>query len=115
MLTDKGIRKFKALDEYPRLIAMAKADIKAREDKYTSFNHNMKYLARAEMPEQMLEPLLNGNEIMKEINLAPGPLVGNIRDALLKAQVAGEVTDRASAVAFIKKFAEPKDDKASHA
>lgn len=106
MLTDRGIRRFKALDEYPRLIAMAKADLKAREDKFTSFNHNMKYLARAETPEQMLEPLLNGNEIMKEINLAPGPLVGSIRDALLKAQIAGEVSDHASAVAFVKSYAE---------
>ncbi|MCR4667391.1 MAG: HD domain-containing protein [Desulfovibrio sp.] len=106
MMTDRGIRKFKALDEYPRLIAMAKADVKSREDKFTSFNHNMKYLARAETPEQMLEPLLNGNEIMKEINLAPGPLVGSIRDALLKAQIAGEVTDRESAISFVKLFAE---------
>ncbi|MBQ7738121.1 MAG: HD domain-containing protein [Desulfovibrionaceae bacterium] len=110
MMTDRGIRKFKALEEYPRLIAMAKADIKAREDKYTSFNHNMKYLARAETPEQMLEPLLNGNEIMKEINLAPGPLVGSIRDALLKAQISGDVTDRATAVAFVKKYAERFND-----
>ena len=110
MMTDRGIRKFKALDEYPRLIAMAKADIKAREDKYTSFNHNMKYLARAETPEQMLEPLLNGNEIMKEINLAPGPLVGSIRDALLKAQIAGEVSDRESAIAFVKTYAERFND-----
>ena len=106
MMTDRGIRKFKALDEYPRLIAMAKADVKAREDKFTSFNHNIKYLARAETPEQMLEPLLNGNEIMKEINLAPGPLVGSIRDALLKAQIEGKVTDRESAIAFVKVFAE---------
>ena len=106
MLTDRGIRRFKALDEYPRLIAMAKADLKAREDKFTSFNHNMKYLARAETPEQMLEPLLNGNEIMKEINLAPGPQVGSIRDALLKAQIAGEVSDYASAVAFVKRYAQ---------
>ncbi|MBQ9537494.1 MAG: HD domain-containing protein [Desulfovibrionaceae bacterium] len=105
MLTDRGIRKFSALEEYPRLIAMARADIEAREDKYTSFNHNMKYLARAKTPEQMLEPLLNGNEIMKETNLAPGPLVGSIRDALLKAQIAGEVSDRDSAITFVQQYA----------
>ena len=104
MLTDRGIRRFTALDEYPRLIAMARADIAAREDKYTSFNHNIKYLGRAETPEQMLEPLLNGNEIMKETNLAPGPLVGSIRDALLKAQIAGSVSDRDSAILFVKKY-----------
>lgn len=46
MMTDRGIRRFKALDEYPRLIAMSRADIQARDGSYTSFNHNMKYLDR---------------------------------------------------------------------
>ncbi|MBQ9405685.1 MAG: HD domain-containing protein [Desulfovibrio sp.] len=105
MLTDRGIRKFKSLDDYPRLMAMARADLKARGGIPTSFNHNMKYLVRAETPEQMLEPLLNGNEIMSETKLTPGPLVGVIRDALLQAQIAGEVTDRASAVTFVLNYA----------
>ncbi|MBQ9452189.1 MAG: HD domain-containing protein [Desulfovibrio sp.] len=105
MMTDRGIRRFKALDDYPRLIAMARADLKARGGIPTSFNHNMKYLDRAETPEQMLEPLLNGNEIMSETKLAPGPLVGVIRDALLQAQIAGEVKDRASAVDFVLAYA----------
>ena len=43
---------------------------------------------------------------MKELNLAPGPQVGSIRDALLKAQIAGEVSDYASAVAFVKRYAQ---------
>ena len=105
MMTDRGIRRFKALDEYPRLIAMARADLESREDSYTSFNHNMKYLDRADTPEQMLEPLLNGNQIMTETKLAPGPLVGMIRDALLQAQIAGEVTDLDSAKAFVQEYA----------
>ncbi|MDR1777179.1 MAG: HD domain-containing protein [Desulfovibrio sp.] len=105
MLTDRGIRRFKSLDEYPRLIAMARADLRARNGSYTSFNHNMKYLDRAETPEQMLEPLLNGNEIMSETRLAPGPQVGVIRTALLHAQIAGDVTDRQSAIDFVKAYA----------
>ena len=105
MMTDRGIRRFKALDEYPRLIAMARADVEARDGNFTAFNHNMKYLERAETPEQMLEPLLNGNEIMNETRLAPGPLVGVIRDALLQAQIAGEVTDNDSAVRFVRAYA----------
>ncbi|MDO5483995.1 MAG: HD domain-containing protein [Desulfovibrionaceae bacterium] len=104
MMTDRGIRRFKALDEYPRLIAMARADFQAKDETPTSFNHNMKYLARAETPEQMLEPLLNGNDIMRETHLTPGPLVGVIRDALLQAQIAGEVTDHDSAVAFVREY-----------
>ena len=42
MLTDKGIRRFKALDQYPRIIEMARANIKARNGSYVSFNHNMR-------------------------------------------------------------------------
>ncbi len=104
MMTDKGIRRFKAQDEYPRLIEMSRANIKARDDNYTAFNHNTKYLKRAETPEQMLEPLLNGNEIMEVTGLKPGPHVGIIREALLKAQIAGEVTSMEEAVTFVRSY-----------
>ncbi|EGJ50695.1 HD domain-containing protein [Desulfocurvibacter africanus] len=104
MLTDRGIRRFKALDEYPRLIEIARADIKARGGNYTYFNHNMKYLERADVPEDMLEPLLNGREIMEHTGLKPGPAVGLIRDELLKAQISGEVADTASAIAYVKQY-----------
>ena len=105
-MTDRGIRRFKAMDEYPRLIEMAKADMLARDETTTSFNHNMKYLERASIPEQMLEPLMNGNEIMQECKLKPGPMVGVIRNALLKAQVSGDVADIDSAKAFVRQYAE---------
>jgi poly(A) polymerase len=104
MLTDRGIRRFKALDEYPRLIEMARADVKARSGNYTEFNHNMKMLERADMPEEALEPLLNGNEIMEFTGLRPGPAVGIIREALLKAQIEGEVNSIPEAVEFIQRY-----------
>lgn len=104
MLTDRGIRRFRALGETPRLIAMAKADNRAREDSFTSFNHNMKYLERAETPEQMLEPLLNGNEIMEVTQLLPGPIIGAMRDALLAAQKTGLVLDRQGAIDFVRNY-----------
>ena len=106
MLTDRGIRRFKALDEYPRIIEMARADVKARGGNYTAFNHNMKYLERADVPEEMLEPLLNGKEIMDFTGLNPGPAVGIIRQALLQAQVAGDVTSVPEAVEFIRTYYE---------
>ena len=106
MMTDRGIRRFKALGQTDRFIAMARADLLARDDSFTSFNHNLKYLARAETPERLLEPLLNGNEIMRETNLEPGPIVGDIRDALLEAQKTGQVKDREGARLFIRSFAE---------
>ncbi|TVR00968.1 MAG: HD domain-containing protein [Desulfovibrionales bacterium] len=104
MLTDRGIRRFTALDDYPRLIEIARADIKARNGAYKEFNHNMKMLERAEIPEEALEPLLNGHEIMDFAEIKPGPAVGLIREALLQAQIAGEVTSVPDAVEFVRTY-----------
>ncbi|SIO14353.1 tRNA nucleotidyltransferase/poly(A) polymerase family protein [Halodesulfovibrio marinisediminis] len=104
MLTDKGIRRFRALDEYPRLIEMARADLKARDNAFNAFNHNMKWLERADTPEQMVEPFLNGNEIMEATSLKPGPHVGILRDELLKAQIEGKVNSVEEAIAFVRDY-----------
>ncbi len=102
MLTDRGIRRFRDLPDTDRLIEIARANIRSQKDgTYTNFNHNLKYLERAETPSQLLEPLLNGNEIMECTGLPPGPHVGVIRDALLNAQILGEVNDMAAARAFV--------------
>jgi poly(A) polymerase len=104
MLTDKGIIRFRALNDYPRLMEMARADVKGRGIAFTAFNHNMKWLERADMPEEMTEPFLNGNEIMEATNLKPGPHVGILRDELLKAQIEGKVTSVEEAIAFVREY-----------
>lgn len=104
MLTDRGIRRFKSLEEYPRLIEMVRADLKARDGNYTEFNHNLKMLERADIDEDMLEPLLNGHEIMEFTGVKPGPEVGLLRDALLQAQIAGKVTSVPEAVDFVVNY-----------
>jgi poly(A) polymerase len=101
MLNEKGIRRFKGLDEYPRIIEMARANIEAKGGSYKAFNHNIKYLERADVPEEMTEPLLNGNEIMDFTDLQPGPIVGVIRKALLQAQIDGRVSSVPEAIDFI--------------
>jgi poly(A) polymerase len=106
MLTDKGIRRFKALDDYPRLIEMARADIKARGGNYTEFNHNMKMLERADIREELLEPLLNGKQIMDIAGIKPGPAVGLIRDSLLQAQISGDVNNQDEAERFVLAYKE---------
>ncbi|XPV76184.1 MAG: HD family phosphohydrolase [Desulfovibrio sp.] len=101
MLTDRGIRRLKALDEYPRILEMIRAEIKAIDGSYREFNHILKMLDRADIPEDEIEPLMNGNEIMQVCELNPGPNVGIIRDALLTAQIEGKVNNIDGA----KKFA----------
>ncbi len=105
MMTDRGIRRFLELPDTDRLIEIARANIKAQADgNYTNFNHNLKYLERGCTPLEMVEPLLNGNEIMEYTGLPPGPEVGVLRDALLNAQIRGEVTDTAGAVSFVRAY-----------
>lgn len=52
----------------------------------------------------MLEPLLNGNEIMELTNLSQGREIGILRKSLLEAQKAGKVQDRQSAVDFVRNY-----------
>lgn len=55
-----------------------------------------------EQPQVSVDPptLLNGDDLMAELGLKPGPKVGEILEALREAQAAGEVADRQQAVAL---------------
>ncbi len=104
MLTDRGIRRFLSLSETQRIIDLTKAHIKATGLSYTNFNHNLKYLERADLPESMVEPLLNGNEIMNLLGEAPGKHIGILRTALLQAQIEGNVKNKEEAIKFVQNF-----------
>lgn len=47
--------------------------------------------------------LLDGNELMRELALAPGPIVGRLLEAVREAQAAGEVRDREAALALARR------------
>lgn len=103
MMTDRGMQKFLELPQQQRLIELARAQIKAIPNgNYTNFNHNLKFMERGTTPLSMREPLLNGNEIMEHTHLDPGPKVGRLRDALLNAQIIGEVKNTEDAIRFVK-------------
>ncbi|MUM77472.1 HD domain-containing protein [Pseudodesulfovibrio sp. F-1] len=104
MLTDKGIRRLRSLDEYPRIMEMVRADIKARNGSWREFNHNLKMAERADIPEDEIEPLLDGNRIMNLTGLKPGPMIGVIRDALLTAQIANDISSVEQAEAFVLQY-----------
>jgi poly(A) polymerase len=58
-----------------------------------------------EKPQESVEPprLLDGNDIMREYDIQPGPAVGEVLEAIREAQATGEVTDRKTAIAFGRK------------
>jgi poly(A) polymerase len=47
-------------------------------------------------------PLLRGDELARELGIAPGPRLGELLAALAEAQFAGEVADRQEAVALAR-------------
>ncbi len=50
--------------------------------------------------------LLTGDEVMKELNLPPGPQVGKLLAAIQEGQASGEIHDRKQAIDFARKLLE---------
>jgi poly(A) polymerase len=50
--------------------------------------------------------LLGGDELMAELNLSPGPLVGRLLEAVREAQAAGEVSTREEALELARRYLE---------
>ena len=54
---------------------------------------------------ETLEPLpvlLNGNDVMKILNIKPSKQLGEIMNSLHEAQLSGEITTKEQAVEFVK-------------
>ena len=65
--------------------------------------------ARFERAKELLEPplLLRGDELIAELGLEPGPVVGAMLRALAEAQVQGSVQTRAQALEFVRRWRTP--------
>jgi hypothetical protein len=55
--------------------------------------------------EKIVEPpiLLNGNDLMSSLQIAPGKRVGELLDAVREAQATGEITTREGALEFVRR------------
>jgi poly(A) polymerase len=54
------------------------------------------------MPDFAMKSLLTGTEIAELLGERPGPRIGELKRALLEAQLRGEVTTREEAERFVK-------------
>lgn len=52
------------------------------------------------------ERLVDGNDLMKELGLPPGPAIGHLLEAIREAQAAGEVIDRKQALTYARSWIE---------
>ncbi len=48
-------------------------------------------------------PLINGDDLMRELGLRPGPQIGQLLEAVREAQAAGEVRDRDGALSLARR------------
>ena len=54
--------------------------------------------------EEKFIKLINGNDLMAELKLEPGPLIGKLLSAVEEAQAVGEIRDKAQAFVLAKKL-----------
>ena len=64
-----------------------------------------------EKPEEAVAPrrLVNGTVLMAELSLPPGPLLGELLEAIREAQAAGEIQDRDGALALAREWMSTHD------
>ena len=57
-----------------------------------------------EKPEEVIAPprLLDGNDLIKELNLAPGPLIGQLLESIRENQAAGKIETKEQALDFAR-------------
>jgi poly(A) polymerase len=65
-------------------------------------------LAKRFQEEETITPpkLLGGDELMTELDLSPGPLIGHLLETLREAQAAGEISTREEALALARSSVE---------
>jgi hypothetical protein len=61
-----------------------------------------------EKPAEVVAPprLLDGNEVMAEFSLEPGPYVGQVLEAIRETQATGKINTREDALDFARKWIE---------
>jgi tRNA nucleotidyltransferase (CCA-adding enzyme) len=61
-----------------------------------------------ERQEERVAPptLLDGNDLLREFDLQPGPQIGDLLEAVREAQVSGEVRTREEALALVERLAQ---------
>ena len=65
------------------------------------------YVLAKHFEEETLSPtpkIIDGHDVMKSLKLTPGPVVGELLEALREAQAAGEITTRAQGLAYLKRL-----------
>jgi len=117
-VTDSAIRRllFDAGDDIDDLMKLCRADITSKNmlkvDRFLkNFDLVEKKMAEVEEKDHIrnFQPPVTGDEIIRIFKLAPGPIVGEIKDRIKEAILEGEIrNDREEALVFMHKIAREK-------
>ncbi len=111
--TDKAVRKYvrDAGELLPKLNALIKADCTSMNPK--KVKRALESLAEMEQRIQKLEkeeesakirPPIDGNEVMKFLQIKPGPIVGEALNHLMEAKLEGSISTKEEAYALLKSW-----------
>lgn len=94
------------------LVLLALADVRGTyaanlsQERWTAYADIARMLLENywEKPHEVVYPprLLDGNELMKELGIPPGPVVGRLLELIRENQAAGKIETREQAVAFAR-------------
>lgn len=72
------------------------------EENITALNRLMDFCIEAKKDLKPLPKLLDGNEVIKILNIKPSPILGKVLQLLNEAQISGDVQTKDEAINFIK-------------
>ena len=89
------------------------------QDEWAAYTKKVRHILETGAGQREKTPssprLVDGNALMTELDLPPGPLVGRLLDAIQEAQATGEVTTRESAITLAGRIAASQQTESDHA
>ena len=72
------------------------------EENITALNNLLNYYLEIKDTLKPLPKLIDGNDVMKILNIKPSPILGKIMTEIKEAQISGDIITKEDAIAFVK-------------